>query len=52
MVGNVRFMREKLDYTKWQQERFADTSSEKFLKKAVEYAKKNPFKKKERQPPS
>ena len=40
-------MRENFDYTKWQRERFDDMSSEEFHKEAIEYARKNPFKKKE-----
>ena len=40
-------MRENFDYTKWQRERFDDLSSEEFHKEAIEYARKNPFKKKE-----
>ena len=36
-------MREKFDYTKWQQQRFDNMSSEEFQNAAVSYAKKNPF---------
>ena len=46
-VGTEQFisviMREKFDYTKWQQQRFDNMSSEEFQNAAVSYAKKNPF---------
>lgn len=40
-------IREKFDYTKWQQERFADMNSEEFQQAALTYAKENPFSKKD-----
>ena len=40
-------IREKFDYTKWQQQRFDDMSSDEFQDAAVAYAKENPFSKKE-----
>ena len=40
-------LRKKFDYTKWQQQRFDDMSSDEFQKAAVEYAKENPFSLKE-----
>lgn len=49
VVETERFIavinREKFDYTKWQQERFDDMSSEEFNKEAVSYSKANPFRK-------
>ena len=36
-------IREKFDYTKWQQQRFDDMSSDEFQKAAVAYAKENPI---------
>lgn len=39
-------IREKFDYTKWQQQRFDNMSSDEFQEKAVAYAKENPFLKK------
>lgn len=36
-------IREKFDYTKWQQERFDNMSSEDFNDAAVTYARENPF---------
>ena len=36
-------IREKFDYTKWQQQRFDNISSDEFQKAAVTYAKENPF---------
>ena len=40
-------IREKFDYTKWQQQRFDNMSSDEFQQAAVTYAKENPFSKKE-----
>ena len=40
-------LREKFDYTKWQQQRFDDMSSDEFQRAAVAYAKENPFSLKE-----
>ena len=40
-------IREKFDYTKWQQQRFDNMSSDEFQHAAVTYAKENPFSKKE-----
>ncbi len=46
-VGTEQFisviMREKFDYTKWQQQRFDNMSSDEFQEAAVAYAKENPF---------
>lgn len=46
-VGTEQFisviMRERFDYTKWQQQRFDDMSSDEFQEAAVSYAKENPF---------
>lgn len=39
-------IREKFDYTKWQQQRFDNMSSDEFQQAAVTYAKENPFSKK------
>ena len=39
-------IREKFDYTKWQQQRFDDMSSDEFQEASVAYAKENPFSKK------
>lgn len=36
-------MREKFDYTKWQQQKFDDVSSDDFNAAAVAYAKENPI---------
>ena len=36
-------IREKFDYTKWQQQRFDNMSSDEFHDAAVKYAKDNPF---------
>ena len=36
-------MREKFDYTKWQQQKFDDVSSDEFNNAAVAYAQANPF---------
>lgn len=36
-------IREKFDYTKWQQQRFDDMSSDEFQKAAVAYTKENPI---------
>ena len=40
-------IREKFDYTKWQQQRFDNMSSDEFQEAAVAYAKENPFSVKE-----
>ena len=40
-------IREKFDYTKWQQQRFDDMSSDEFQEAAVAYAQENPFSVKE-----
>ena len=40
-------IREQFDYTKWQQQRFDNMSSDEFQQAAVTYAKENPFSKKE-----
>lgn len=40
-------IREKFDYTKWQQQRFDSMSSDEFQQAAVTYAKENPFSKNE-----
>ena len=40
-------IRERFDYTKWQQQRFDDMSSDEFQEEAVPYAKANPFSVKE-----
>ena len=37
-----QIIREPFDYTKWQQEHYADMSVSELNKKAVEYAKNNP----------
>ena len=46
-VGTEQFisviMREKFDYTKWQQQKFANVSSDEFQKAAIAYEKENPF---------
>ena len=36
-----QIIREPLDYTKWQRERYSDMSVSELNKRAVEYAKKN-----------
>ncbi|MCD8149598.1 MAG: hypothetical protein LUE92_08550 [Clostridiales bacterium] len=36
-------IREKFDYTKWQQEKFDNVSAEEFHSAAIAYAKENPF---------
>lgn len=50
VVETERFIavinREKFDYTKWQQQRFDNMSSEEFNNAAVAYSKENPFHKK------
>lgn len=38
--------REKFDYTKWQQQKFDNMSSDEFHKAAVAYSNENPFYKK------
>ena len=40
-------IREKFDYTKWQQQRFDNMSADEFQEAAVAYAKENPFSEKE-----
>ena len=40
-------IREKFDYTKWQQQRFDNMSSDEFQQAALTYSKGNPFFKKE-----
>ncbi|MCM1246280.1 MAG: hypothetical protein NC293_11620 [Roseburia sp.] len=46
-VGTEQFisviMREKFDYTKWQQQKFNNVSSDEFQKAAIAYEKENPF---------
>ena len=46
-VGTEQFisviMREQFDYTKWQQQRFDNMSSDEFQESALAYAKENPF---------
>lgn len=49
-LGTVRteqfisvIMREKFDYTKWQQQRFDNVSSDEFQEAAMAYEKENPF---------
>ena len=46
-VGTEQFIsviiREKFDYTKWQQQRFDNMGSDEFQEAAVSYAKENPF---------
>lgn len=46
-VGTEQFisviMREKFDYTKWQQQRFDNVSSDEFQEAAIAYEKENPF---------
>lgn len=46
-VGTEQFisviMQENFDYTKWQQQRFDDISSDEFQKNALEYTAENPF---------
>ena len=46
-VGTEQFisviMREKFDYTKWQQQRFDNVSSNEFQEAAIAYEKENPF---------
>lgn len=37
--------RERFDYTKWQEKRFAHVSLDEFHEAAVGYAKENPFRK-------
>jgi hypothetical protein len=37
-----QIIREPFDYTKWQQEHYADLSVNELNKKAIEYAKNNP----------
>ena len=50
VVETERFIavinRERFDYTKWQQERFDNMSSDEFNNAAVAYSKENPFCKK------
>ena len=36
-------IREKFDYTKWQQQRFDNMSSDEFQQAALTYSKENPF---------
>ncbi len=36
-------IREKFDYTKWQQEKFDNVSAEEFHSAAIAYVKENPF---------
>jgi len=38
-----QLIREPLDYTKWQREYYADMSVKELNKRAIEYAKNNPF---------
>ena len=40
-------IREKFDYTKWQQQRFDNMSSDEFQQAALTYSKENPFFKRE-----
>ena len=40
-------IREKFDYTKWQQQRFDNMSLDEFQQAALTYSKENPFFKKE-----
>jgi len=39
--------RERFDYTKWQQKRFANMKSDEFNQAAIAYTKENPFRRKE-----
>lgn len=38
-----QLIKEPLDYTKWQREYYADMSVKELNKRAIEYAKNNPF---------
>ena len=40
-------IREKFDYTKWQQQRFDSVSSDEFQEAAIAYSRENPFSTKE-----
>ena len=40
-------IREQFDYTKWQQQRFDNMSSDEFQQAALTYSKENPFFKRE-----
>ena len=40
-------IREKFDYTKWQQQKFDNMSADEFHAAAIAYAKEHPFKKKD-----
>ena len=47
VVETERFVsvinREKFDYTKWQQQKFDNVSSDEFNEAAIRYSEKNPF---------
>lgn len=40
-ISNI--LREKFDYTKWQQQRFDNISSDDFFNAAIDYEKTHPF---------
>ena len=40
-------IREKFDYTKWQQQRFDNMNSDEFQEAAIAYSRENPFSAKE-----